>query len=264
MSISGYGVCRLAIVSVRKDPIETGEQVTQLLFGDHYEVTSQTKDRNWFRISIYADGCEGWIPALQHHEISPEYFNQINDSNYKIVTDVTASILYNKSPIAILIGSIVPISNSELFRMEEHFAFNGESKSLGQRREYEFLKSVAMKYQNAPYQPGGKSPFGIDDSALVQMVYRIAGYNLPRNLKDQMSGAIPVEDYSVLKPGDLAFFSDMQTKALHPGIILDGEKVMHVSGRVRLDHLMEEGILNLETKIITHTIDSMRQVLPHQ
>ena len=37
-----------------------------------------------------------------------------------------------------------------------------ESKGIGQKREFEFLKSIALKYLNAPEQEGGKTPFGID------------------------------------------------------------------------------------------------------
>ena len=74
-------------------------------------------------------------------------------------------------------GSIVPISGSELFKVEEQFAFNGESKSLGQRRDMEFIRQMARRYVGAPYLAGGKSPFGIDAPGLLHMVFRIAGYS---------------------------------------------------------------------------------------
>jgi hypothetical protein len=72
---------------------------------------------------------------------------------------ITCGLLFKKSPVTILIGSIVPISNSELFKLEEQFAFNGESKSLGQKREVEFLKSIALKYLNAPLSGWWQKPF---------------------------------------------------------------------------------------------------------
>ena len=146
MEVIDHGVCRLALVSVRKNPEDQAEQITQLLFGDHYEVTLLSDDKKWTRIRIHADLYEGWISEGQHHSISKEFFEQINHANYKISTDLTSSLLYKKSPLTILAGSIVPISNSELFRMEEQFAFNGESKSLGQKRDFEFLRSIAFKY----------------------------------------------------------------------------------------------------------------------
>src|ERR1044071_7936618 len=109
-----YGVCRLAIVTVRKDADYKSESVTQLLFGDHYEVTGISKDQKWVHIKINADEATGWIDRLQHHTISHEYHQQIGLANFKITTDIASTILYKKSQLTIVLGSIVPISGSEL------------------------------------------------------------------------------------------------------------------------------------------------------
>ncbi len=261
MEVIDHGVCRLALVSVRKDPSDQSEQVTQLLFGDHYEVTLVSDNKKWVRIRIHADLCEGWVDQKQHHSITKEFFEQINHTNYKISTDLTSSLLYKKNPLTILMGSIVPISNSELFRMEEQFAFNGESKSLGQKRDFEFLKSIALKYLNAPYQWGGKSPFGIDCSGFTQMVFKISGYPLLRDAGQQANHGKKVKTISEAQPGDLAFFQNAEGHIIHVGIILRDEKIIHASGKVHIDHLLEEGILNAETKIYTHHLAGIRRIL---
>jgi hypothetical protein len=261
MEITDYGVCRLAVVSVRKEGSDAAEQVTQLLFGDHYEVLSQSKDKKWLRIRIVFDQFEGWIDAKQHHAISKDYFDQINLADFKITTEVTSWILYKKNPLSIVMGSIVPISASELFKMEEQFAFNGESKSLGQRRDFEYIKSIALRYMHSPYQWGGKSPFGIDAAAFTQMVFKIAGYTLQREAGQQIQQGKMVKGFSDSKPGDLVFFQDKEGKDIHVGILLDDDKIIHAHGRVRVDHFMEEGILNSETKIFTHSFQLLRRVL---
>ena len=261
MEVIDHGVCRLALVSVRKDPNDLSQQVTQLLFGDHYEVTNVSEDKKWTYIRIHADLYEGWISEKQHHSITKEFFVQINHANYKISTDLTSSLLYKKSPLTILIGSIVPISNSELFRMEEQFAFNGESKSLGQKRDFEFLRFIAFKYLNAPYQWGGKSPFGIDCSGFTQLIFKISGYQLLRDASQQANHGKKVKDISDAQPGDLAFFKNTEGQIVHVGLILEDEKIIHASGKVRIDHLMEEGILNSESKIYTHYLASIRRIL---
>jgi gamma-D-glutamyl-L-lysine dipeptidyl-peptidase len=261
MEIIEYGVCRLAVVSVRKEPSHLTEQVTQLLFGDHYEVIDRSKDKKWLLIKIATDHCEGWIDAKQHHEISHEYFEQINTADFKITTEITAWILYKKNPLSIVMGSIVPISASELFKMEEQFAFNGDSKSMGQRRDYEFMKSIAMRYLHAPHQWGGKTPFGIDASALTQMIFKIAGYPLLRTAAQQALQGKEVKMFTEAKPGDLAFFHDKDGKVTHTGIIIDEDRIIHSDGRVRIDHLMEEGILNAESKVFTHTLAGIRHIL---
>lgn len=261
MAVIYHGVCRLAIVPVRTDASHTAEQLTQLLFGDHYEVLSLSPDKQWASIRVYADQCEGWIEWKQHHEISEEYFHQINKSEYKITMDVASPVLYKKTPLTIVMGSIVPISSSELFKIEEQFAFNGESKSLGQRRDVEFVRQTGRKYVGSPYQWGGKSPFGIDASGLVQMVFKIAGYPLPRTLKQLIAAGKVVEGMEKALPGDIAFFSIKGGAPVHCGVLMGSDKVLHASGQVRIDQVTEEGIIVPETKIYTHFLHSIRRVM---
>lgn len=203
--ITEHGVCRLSMVSIRSESSDKAEIVTQLLFGEHYEVILESKDKKWLRIRNYFDQYEGWMDAKQHHSITKEYFDYINRADFKITTDITTSILYNKNPIPIVMGSVIPISGAELFKMEDQFAFNGESKSMGQKRDVEFLKLTSQKYLNAPYQWGGKSPFGIDCSGLTQMVFKINGHKLQRDTSQQAKQGKPVE-YKDAQPGDLVFF----------------------------------------------------------
>jgi hypothetical protein len=256
-----FGVCRLSIVPVRGEAADKAELVTQLFFGEHYEVLSVSKDKKWLKIQIHFDQYEGWIDAKQHHSISKEHFDYINRADFKITTDITTSILYNKNPLTIVMGSIIPISGSELFKMEEQFAFNGESKSVGQKRDAEFLKNTAQKYLNAPYQWGGKSPFGIDCSGFVQMVFKINGYKLFRDSSQQIKQGklIQVKDSA---PGDLAFFKSKEDKIIHVGMILPDGKIIHASGKVRIDHFNEEGILNTDSKVYSHQLASIRRILP--
>lgn len=259
--ILDFGVCRLSIVPVRGEAADKAELVTQLFFGEHYEVLSLSKDKRWLKIRIHFDQYEGWIDGKQHHAISKEHFDYINRADFKITTDVTTSILYNKNPLTIVMGSIIPISGSELFKMEEQFAFNGESKSVGQKRDAEFLKITAQKYLNAPYQWGGKSPFGIDCSGFVQMVFKINGYKLLRDASQQVKQGKSVA-FKNVTAGDLAFFKGKDEKITHVGLMLAQDRIIHSSGKVRIDHVNEEGILNSESKVYTHQLASIRRILP--
>ena len=257
-----FGVCRLSVVSVRKEPADQSEQVTQLLFGDHYSVFEISSDEKWIRIRNHFDQYEGWIDSKQHQPITPEYFNHINHAEFKITTDITSTLLYNKSPLMILLGSIIPITSSELFKMEEQFAFNGEAKNVGQRRELEFVRAIAMKYLNSPYQWGGKSPFGIDCSGFTQMVFKICGYKLSRDASQQVTQGKAVESLASARPGDLLFFQNAHGATSHTGILLGDNKVIHASGKVRIDGITPEGIQHTETKRITHRLSSIRRIMP--
>ncbi len=257
MKILERGVCRLSVVPVRKESKDVAEQVTQLVFGDHYSITKKSKNGKWLCIENAFDGYVGWIDAKQHHPISEEYFDQINMSVYKVSLELVSSILYKKKPLHIVLGSILPLSNNELFKMEEQLAFNGESKSLGQKREFEFVKKIAKMYLGAPYQWGGRSPFGIDCSGFSQMVYKICGYSLPRDASQQELQGHAVH-YSERLPGDLAFFGEPGA-ITHVGIVLEDSDIIHASGVVKIELLNADGIWDGNST--THPLVSIKRFL---
>jgi gamma-D-glutamyl-L-lysine dipeptidyl-peptidase len=245
---------------VRAEGSHRSEMVTQLLFGDHYSVLEESANKEWLKIQIYFDQYEGWIEAKQHRLISEEYFEQINHSDYKVSLDITSTILYKKVPLQVVIGSVLPISTSELFKIEEQLAFNGDSKSLGQKRGFDFLKQVAMKYLHTPYLWGGKTPFGIDCSGFAQQVFKICGYRLQRDASQQARQGQEVKDFSEVKPGDLAFFKNEQGKVTHVGIVLEDAQIIHASGFVRVDTVDAEGIVQNGTGLYSHREVSFRRV----
>lgn len=261
MELVDFGVCRLSLVAVRAEASDKAALLTQLLFGDHYSVMEASSDKKWFRISIAFDQYEGWIDSKQHHSISKEHYEYLERAELKITTDLTTSILYNKVPLAILMGSIIPISSAELFKMEEQFAFNGEAKNLGQKREFEFLRTTANRYLHAPYLWGGKSPFGIDCSGFTQMVFKICGYALQRDARQQATQGKAVRSLTETRPGDLAFFKNADETIVHVGIVYANAQIIHASGRVRLDTLNEQGILHTETGTLSHQLSHFRRIL---
>lgn len=193
----------MCLVPVMSDPTFHSLQVSEALFGEHYEVLETSSDKEWIRVKLHFDSTEGWILRAHFYAINEEYFQQINHADYKVCTDLAANIFFKKHYLNILIGSVLPIATNELFKMEEQLAFNGNSKSLGQRRDYTFLREVLQKYMYAPYRKGGRTPYGIDDIGLIQQVYRITGYPIPRNLDQLVAVGEPCGSIALSKPGDL-------------------------------------------------------------
>jgi cell wall-associated NlpC family hydrolase len=83
-----------------------------------------------------------------------------------------------------------------------------------------------------------------------------------RDSGQQANQGKSVKSFDQHMPGDLAFFKDHDEKITHVGILLGADKIIHASGRVRVDHVNEEGILNLDSKIYTHTFSHIRRILP--
>lgn len=260
MEIGQKGIARLSIIPVRSEASDKSELVTQLLFGDHYTITGVSENNKWVRIQIYFDQYEGWIDVIQHHQISDDYFNQINNSDYKICTEIVSTILFNKHQTNIVMGSILPIATNEIFKVEEQLAFNGEAKSLSSKRDFVFMKQTAKKYLNTPYLWGGRSPFGIDCSGFTQIVFRICGYSLPRDASQQVKKGEKV-NFDNRKEGDLVFFNNDDDKIVHVGILLENDEIIHASGKVRIDTLNDKGISHSESQRITHKLHSIRRII---
>lgn len=254
-----FGVCRLTTVPVFERADFHSRQCNQLLFGEAYEVTGKKGD--WLSILTAFDHEGGWILASQHHSISAEYFDQINTSDYKITTDVSATLLYNKNPLIVVMGSIVPISSSELFKVEEQLAFNGETKSVSQKRDGEFLKTVLSKYVNAPFVPGGKTPFGSDACGFIQMAFKIAGYKLPRMVEQLTNYGTPVESIESVAVGDIALLKHYQTGELRPAVLTSPDKILMLDGFVQQWKFDGKGIKNNTQKKYSWELITARRIL---
>ena len=144
--------------------------------------------------------------------------------------------------------------------MEEQLAFNGEAKSLSQKREFDFLKTIALKYLNTPYLWGGRTPFGIDCSGFSQVVYKICGYRLARDSSYQSTEGEWV-DYEERSAGDLAFFKNAKGEVMHVGILMNKDEIIHASGKVRIDKFEKEGIFNQDLNRHSHYLHSIRRIL---
>jgi cell wall-associated NlpC family hydrolase len=63
------------------------------------------------------------------------------------------------------------------------------------------------------------------------------------------------------RAGDIAFFGPDQEKITHTGIFLDDSRIIHASGKVRIDSINGEGIFSSERKQITHTLQMIKRVI---
>ena len=248
-----YGLSALSIIPIRANTDQASEQRSQLLYGDTFKITEHRKD--WNKIRVTFDGTEGWIQKNQVTPLSKETYKDLKGvKTPSYSSDLIAFVNHrNNQLIPVLLGSVV--QNAKTL----NHSFEGELVSGVMDKDH--LVPAALQYLNAPYQWGGKSPFGIDGSGLTQMVYKINGYCLPRNARDQASEGEVLSFVEESSPGDLAFFDNEEGEIIHVGIIMQNNHVIHAHGCVRIDRLDQTGIFDVAKGEYTHHLRVIKKIL---
>jgi cell wall-associated NlpC family hydrolase len=123
----------------------------------------------------------------------------------------------------------------------------------------EQLEAAALRWINAPYLWGGRTIFGVDCSGFVQMNFKMMGIDLPRDAWQQAQRGENVKKLRLAEKGDLAFFDDNE-EIVHVGMLLDPTRIIHASGRVRIDTIDKKGIIHSETGKRTHQLRAIRRI----
>jgi cell wall-associated NlpC family hydrolase len=135
---------------------------------------------------------------------------------------------------------------------------------VASRRSHDVRESIALtarEFLNVPYLWGGKSFFAVDCSGFTQLVYKVHNVKLPRDASQQVEVGESLTFVEESQPGDLAFFENDEGRIVHVGIMLENQKIIHASGKVRIDTLDSTGIFNKEMNKHTHKLRVIKSVL---
>ncbi len=246
--LQNLGFTYLGVVPVRKEPNSYSEQITQLLFGDLVVILEKTSIGNkstdsWLRIRNIADDYEGWIDERNTLIINDS--NNITENNYNtysnyIISSPIAKIKMDEDIITIPMATKLP---------DKKFTINGHHFTLIEGNVIHktklnplLINAIALLYLNTPYQWGGKNIFGLDCSGFTQNVFAFAGINLKRDAYQQATQGQRVS-FGEIQNSDLCFFDNSEGKITHVGIYLGESKIIHCSGKVRIDNINENGII---------------------
>ena len=124
-------------------------------------------------------------------------------------------------------------------------------------------------FLNVPYLWGGKNAMGMDCSGFTQTVMSLFGKQLLRNASEQATQGRAIKDLKKAQAGDMVFFEhyeprvksqESRVKITHVGIVIDPERVIHCSGRVKVEKLDETGIYSTEQGGYTHRLVAIRRL----
>jgi len=261
-----FGISDLSTIPVRTEPTEKSEMCTQILLGEHFSIEEEQK--KWFKIKLYHDGYEGWIDRKMVTHITQREYKYLSGKPQPVSSDIFNIVqqVNHYRNFLIVSGSTLPHykpkkSTFKIANVEYQIQGNPVNDYKTDDSRIKII-NAALKYFNAPYLWGGRTPLGIDCSGLTQIVYKIAGISIPR---DAVQQATIGEHFSFVEealPGDLAFFDNELGEIIHVGIIWDKNKIIHSSGKVRIDNIDHEGIYNIETHRYTHNLRLMKRIIP--
>jgi gamma-D-glutamyl-L-lysine dipeptidyl-peptidase len=247
-----YGLCNLSLIPVRLEASDTSEMVTQLLYGEFFKVIETRK--SWSKIRNAFDNYEGWIDNKQFLEISSEIYHRLDAEELKVTSDIMEFVSdASGTLVSIPIGSNLNALSYLNHKHDGNFTQGKLSK--------EQVIETALLFLNTPYLWGGKSPFGIDCSGFTQLIYKLNGYQILRDAKEQATQGETLSFIEESEPGDLAFFDNNEGVITHVGIIMTDNYIIHAHGKVRIDRLDHSGIFNIEQKRHSHKLRVIKRII---
>ena len=268
-----------SIVPVRADAREGAEQSTQLLFGELCEILDILP--RWYKVRNESDGEEGYADSKMITPMSDEeyisYSASLASCSARVMLPMTYAVSENN-------GQTIPLTMGT--RLSDYH--DGQFEVLGVKFRIDSnavaeqplvlnqatLMQAARFLLNTPYLWGGKNALGMDCSGLTQTVMSLFGVSLPRNAGQQITCGVEVSQLSEAKAGDLAFFdhndpdsedtepnnSSADTRISHVGILIDSSRIVHCSGRVKVEDISERGIFGQEQQLFTHHLAAIRRL----
>ena len=253
-----------SVVPVRAEAREGAEQNTQMLFGELCTVIEEQP--RWKRIRLDSDGQEGWADAKMICPINEEelatYLSAIKSSALVAFPMTYAVSENNGQTIPLTAGT--RLANYKDGRFEVLGVGFRIDPSMVIEKTLELneqnLQQTVRFFLNTPYLWGGKNALGMDCSGFTQVILSLFGRQLLRNASEQATQGKTVSELTKTQAGDLAFFKHQEGKISHVGIILDAERIIHCSGRVKVEKLDNNGIFNAEMGDYSHHLVKIKRI----
>jgi len=254
-----YGVCNLSAIPLRSEASDRSEILSQLLFGDCFEILKSTE--KWTYVKTSYDDYAGWIDSKQFIKIKNVLVHSPERSVLGLQTSHEAIKLSTGEKLHLLAGSVIPTLINGHFKLgQEEYQLISENV-LEPNLDFESaVIGFARFFLHAPYLWGGKSIFGIDCSGLTQIVFKMLGKRLFRDASQQAEQGEVVNFLQEAKAGDLAFFDNAEGVVTHVGIMLNDQQIIHSSGRVKIDPIDGQGIYSTDLKKHTHKLRIIKRV----
>ena len=197
---------------------------TELLQGEAVRIFEKSADWAW--VQAVADGYVGYVPAAAvgadftpTHRVSALRSFVYPGPDLRFATQTALSI-----------GSLVRVTGEAETRGTRYLMLEGGGHMVaGHLQPVEAplaadYVTIAGRFVETPYLWGGRSGFGLDCSALVQLSLSLTGRAFPRDTDLQAKADGEVLTRDTLRRGDLVFWKG------HVGLMEDHDMLLHANG----------------------------------
>jgi len=253
-------ICCLPCSPLRADSSHKSEMVSQLLFGECCMILDQEQS-DWVKIKCKYDGYEGWCQSSHVVEIGQSLYET---EEKKLTRGWITELQYNGYSMKVPFGSLLPgLKKGHTNWGKNKLVYSGKTWNPAAKasKNKKRIRQLAYTWINTPYLWGGKTVFGTDCSGYTQTIFRFLDIPLFRDAWQQATQGELIGSLKKSSLGDLAFFDNAEGKITHVGILLDKHEIIHASGKVRVDKINSEGIINLDTGKQTHHLKLIRRYL---
>ena len=230
------------VVPLHSKPDPGSELVSQALIGQ--SVVGEGGQGEWLFVHTW-DTCRGWVSSADVRMVEDDSAPYASKGAVAVIRELFVDVLEAPSERAAIVTKATISAELEIAGSKDDwvelalpdgrvgFIRKHEAKLLDKDMAQTIwlpdpskLVETAARFVGVPYLWGGTSPFGLDCSGLVQLVYRIHGVTLLRDAAlqaDDPRGASV--ERNQLRAGDLVFFGD--SRITHAGMALGADRFIH-------------------------------------
>ena len=217
------------VAAIRKAPASDASLTSEALRGETVRVFEETAE-GWAWGQLETDGYVGYFPSDALSANGAEPTHRITALHAFVYPGPDMKLparggLPLSAHVAITGEATTRGTTYALLAGGEGAIIAAQAVPIAAPPEADFV-AVAQRFLNAPYLWGGRTSFGLDCSALVQLSLAEAAVSAPRDtdLQERALGTSVAPDARSVHRGDLVFWRG------HVGIMLDGEYMLHASG----------------------------------
>lgn len=213
------------VASLRRRPDAAAGIDTQVLFGEGVRVLDRADGWAWVKADF--DGYVGYVEdaALSAEGETPTHIVAVPRT-----FAYTGADLKTPAAFALSMGSRLTVVGDSETRGTRYLSLAGGQSvvaghclPIGEIAGNDYV-AIATRFLEAPYLWGGRSGFGLDCSALVQLSMMMAGRTAPRDSDMQAAGLGTPVAREELRRGDLVFWKG------HVAIMEDDATILHANG----------------------------------